>query len=550
MYRFLFAFSILLMGGGSFLMADDTGTGQNLLPVDFESGTTTYNPWAGVDDTGTLHVWTGSQLAVDTNGSVGGLPYSPSVAVGDLNGDGLPDLVVADIRGYIWFFPNSGKPNAPAFTHGEIMPVWVGGPPEEGEAVPRIQLLDFTETGKLDLVIGNYIGGLYIVHNHGSVTAPDFSMPQNRTEIQIPTHRNNLLWCNYLTPFLFDWSGTGRLDLLMGDGSYSANSIYLFTNTGSNASPGFNEEHRQKLIPGMGREDLTPQVVDWNNDGKPDIITGERTGYLDLYLNKAANKSSLPIFDKDNPEHVSIGNMSKFGTMTTVCVADLNHDKLFDLVIGTTNGRISYAFNTGKPGEPKFDALVQFKGVNPYPKIVSPNSVELDIHRPSGTPYRLLECVNNQTDPSVTLPPNFKGHGALKSSIFKPQNTYFKDPYVPADTTFWITLLPSVHFEVETRYVISMWVRAEGDISDITWMMIGAQSIDNGLNHAQYAVYQQPSMGNGGSDWTKLTQEIKIPAVIKDNPEKKKETGDFGFRLLYHGDGALYVDDVSLKRAN
>jgi len=30
----------------------------------------------------------------------------------------------------------------------------------------------------------------------------------------------------------------------------------------------------------MGLEQLTPAVVDWNNDGKPDIICGDRTGYL------------------------------------------------------------------------------------------------------------------------------------------------------------------------------------------------------------------------------------------------------------------------------
>ena len=40
-----------------------------------------------------------------------------------------------------------------------------------------------------------------------------------------------------------------------------------------------------KIIPGYGREHLTPQVVDWNNDGKPDIICGERAGYVDLFLN-------------------------------------------------------------------------------------------------------------------------------------------------------------------------------------------------------------------------------------------------------------------------
>ena len=48
--------------------------------------------------------------------------------MGDLNGDGLPYIVVADPKGYFWFFPNSGTATAPKFTGGEIMPIWIGDP--------------------------------------------------------------------------------------------------------------------------------------------------------------------------------------------------------------------------------------------------------------------------------------------------------------------------------------------------------------------------------------------------------------------------------------
>ena len=77
---------------------------------------------------------------------------------------------------------------------------------------------------------------------------------------------------------------------MRGDGTYSANSILLFTNKGSNGDPMFTETDQVKIIPGMGRELLTPIVIDWNNDGKPDILAGERTGQIEFFPNTSLDK--------------------------------------------------------------------------------------------------------------------------------------------------------------------------------------------------------------------------------------------------------------------
>jgi hypothetical protein len=530
----------LLLGAALFLSpdlaarADDppAPAAPNLLADFNASDDTAYidDPWGGVIN-GVLTVPPGVQFAVNEDGHVEPTVFGPSVASCDLNGDALPDLVVADPRGYFWYFPNSGTPTKPKFTGGEVMPIWIGepvGPTSDGglisgnydavdNTVPRIQLVDYTGEKKFSIVAGNYEGKLYYIHNTGTSTQPNFSMPENLNNITVPTYSGGKLWCNFLSPFLYDFTGNGQLDLITGEGTYASNSIYRLVNKGNNGSPIFNETLTTKIIPGYGREHLNPQVVDWNNDGKPDIITGERQGYIDLYLNNSPDNdpAHMTFADIETPPHVKFGGVEQLGILTTVSVADLTGNKLPNLLISNSDDHITYALNTGKLGAPKFDGPpAPIKGVNPFPKIFAPPPGWW-ILKAFSMPYFLLVSTKLKDDPTFKPPPEAPTiKSALKMYTVPHTHAYFPQEIYPAEDTHIISFARGIAFEAGSHYDLSFWVKTSGNVQNLRYFFAGGENLiaqgitgDNG-EPGRYIFIENTIPAE--SAWTQVTADIYV----------------------------------------
>lgn len=413
----------------------------NLIPAgSFESVKQTYVPWAGVDGQGNLHGIDGQQWMVGEDGRIARAPFGSSVAVADLNGDGKNDLIVADSYGFFWYFPNTGTPLAPSFTQGEVVPIWLGEQATEDNhtealdcVVPRIQLVDFSGTGKLDVVAGTYAGKLFHIPNIGSSAQPNFRPTLALDTMIVNTHRRGVLWCNYLAPFFTTAFGGGNVyDLLTGEGTYSANSIWFLKNTDTNDHLSFDEdpEHFKRLVPGMGLEQLAPQVVDWNNDGKPDILTGDRTGFIDLYLNNSTD-TSKPTFAP--VEHIKIAGQEKMGSSITVTVCDLSGNHLPNLLIGKDDGTLMYAINHGTPGNPQFTTpATPLKGVLP-PSYHFTQPTLWHKWGAYGAPYEMLGVTNPQLEPGFSFPDGVKSNYALRFWVWPYKNLYFQRYYPPEE---------------------------------------------------------------------------------------------------------------------
>ena len=351
---------------------------------------------------------------------------------------------------------NSGSRREPKFSHGELTlpylalpegePPWVppdlGGNAEVGQwrlgwtkrrQGVRVGLADTTKTGKLDLVAGNYHGEIFFIPNRGSTTGPQFPQPQPFLRGIIPTTKDPThRWGNVFAPLIHDWDGDGRPDLLIGEGSYSANNIHLLLNQGSAAAPIFNEEKRQPLALGQGREQLSPALADFNGDGNMDILVADRRGNITVYLRPAAWKPGDTIdpsgfvansggLTTDASQAFSLG-----AGISTISTGDFNGDGLFDLVVGRPNGRIAWSANTGTKEQPKFGPPADLKGTPPTPATwQQPSQWDLDLGVTRGNFLAYANVVGAEDDPGAQP---VDGTKALKFSFAPTANRVLPRP--------------------------------------------------------------------------------------------------------------------------
>jgi FG-GAP-like repeat/FG-GAP repeat len=575
------------------------------------------NLWSGVDKDGVLAGFRGFLPVLNEGGNVAETPMPVGVSVGDLNSDSLPDILSSDPLGFIRIYFNSGGKEQPKFTTGELTTPWLasgegtppwtppmlGGEQEVGgwnqrwtkrRQGVRASLADLTGTGKLDLVAGNYFGDIFVVRNSGSAQVPQFPQPRSIAKAVIPTMKDPVArWGNVFAPLMHDWDGDNKPDLLVGEGSYSANNIHLFLNQGSATAPVFNEEKRQPLALGEGRQQLTPALADVNGDGNLDILVTDRRGRVTAYVRPSGWKfgdsiSPSGFLAKTGGLIPDEGQALALGSgIHTIATGDLNGDGLFDLVVGKSNGRVAWAANKGTKEAPKFQTANDLTGEKPVPAAWQlPSGWDVDAGASRGNFFAYANSVTAQEDPGAQP---VEGTRAFKFGYAAPATPTLPMPRlnIPATRTFdrrgdlfrasaeqrgtgapsnFFVLRQPLQLEIGKTYKLSFQAKGNQVANasyTVGWRGFKQLGKDRLVRGERGAVQrQQNAIADGdqqsadfrpSGNWSTVSKDFKIQFKKERDLNKEKLTSEGILEISFElaaPDGFLYLDDLKLVPQN
>lgn len=288
----------------------------------------------------------------------------------DWDNDGDDDIICGNTAGYIGFFENLGGGKNPKWAHvkylkagGHTIRIQAGpngsiqGPAEAKWGYTTQTVADWDNDGLLDIIVNSIWGKIIWYKNIGRPGKPllDSARPVN-VEWPGKTPKPAWNWWNPVdkelvtqwrtTPMAVDWNQDGLTDLVMLD---HEGELAFFERTLKNERlvllPGkriFVDEAGQplKLIRGpaggSGRRKL--QVVDWDGDGKLDILfNGENA---EFYRNLGEQNGKVVLKNMG-----AIDSRKVSGHTSSPTVVDWDKNGIPDSLIGGEDGHLYYKLN-------------------------------------------------------------------------------------------------------------------------------------------------------------------------------------------------------------
>ncbi|RTQ49662.1 T9SS type A sorting domain-containing protein [Hymenobacter gummosus] len=330
-----------------------------------------------------------------------------ATAFGDIDGDGLVDMLVANTadqyagplssgtyRATLSYYRNIGTAQRPAYRL--VTNDYLNLSALSLQSL-RPALTDLNRDGALDLVFGSYYIGANFLFYYLNTAAAGQPASFNTSQLN---NLNNLGNTRGDTPCFTDVDGDGYLDLLIGTNTghrltggslryYRRNPSQplndAFTLVNDNFG-GFRTPDNQRPM------NLTPAVADVDGDGTPDLLVLEHTGTLHLVTNYRA-QSGIFTERTEVMRNPATGQMEAPRWGNTVSVdrsrnhlnlVDLNGDNAPELVVGTEAGGLMLYGTVGRITSTRRQAA------DALPLQVYPNPAQQQVTVESATPARVL----------------------------------------------------------------------------------------------------------------------------------------------------------------
>jgi len=291
----------------------------------------------------------------------------------DWDNDGDEDIICGNSAGNISFIENlsGGKNprwNAPVLlkTNGKDIRILAGkngsiqGPAEEKWGYITLSVADWDKDGKKDIVVNTIFGKVIWYKNTGDLLNLDgpYSVkvdwggkPLKPVWNWWDPEQSELVTQWRTTPYVIDWNNDGLNDLVMLDyeGYLSFYERFkkdgvLWLKPGKRIFYEIKEGNSELLqlnagIAGRsGRRKLC--LVDWNNDGRTDLIVNTNKGNAGYYKNTRQEGKSTYFENKGN-----ISDIILSGHTTSPTPIDRDNDGKYDILLGAEDGHFYFLKN-------------------------------------------------------------------------------------------------------------------------------------------------------------------------------------------------------------
>ncbi|MDP6820628.1 MAG: FG-GAP-like repeat-containing protein [Candidatus Marinimicrobia bacterium] len=322
------------------------------------------------DDEGMISI--DDRLEINFGTGVYSSPHD--IALGDLNGDGLLDVVVSeygditdDFESHTCIFINTSHHQNFSFDS----PIIVEGDGYEAYA----QLQDINGDGKLD-----------IVTIRGSSWSK-MNVYINTTQGNEVSFANKVIIEDYADPrpVFGDLNGDGMIDMVSTANTTDRRDVYIYSNTSTEENIDFSLE----LIVQSGGEDLdgysaydwsaySPTLADIDGDGRLDIIVANGTCSLcspsGISILRNTSTDSELLFEYDYSDFYQYQSNS---LPVGIDISDLNGDGKPDILTNDWMGGISIMVNTSTEGNIILEEQMEL-GIGNFPLSIATADLNMD----------------------------------------------------------------------------------------------------------------------------------------------------------------------------